>query len=145
MLFTSLFEIPLPNDVEHKFDHCELWIFGEFLSLWTLDCENKRIEIWVMKEYKDHSSWSKTIVLSMHILPPHKFSPICSTKNGDIIGTDGENILFRYNDKGEPIEGSSYSCFPDSAVSSGSLSIVYTESLLSLPGDDVQAYEDYSD
>ncbi|XP_058732422.1 F-box/kelch-repeat protein At3g06240-like [Vicia villosa] len=80
----KLFEMPFPNDVEHKSDRCELWIFGEFLSLWGMDCENRRIEIWVMKEYNVHSSWIKGIVLSLNILPPHKFSPICSTKNGDI-------------------------------------------------------------
>ncbi|XP_058730649.1 F-box/kelch-repeat protein At3g06240-like [Vicia villosa] len=137
----KLFEIPFPNGVEHKSNHCELWIFGEFLSLWAIDCEHRRIEIWMMKEYKDHSSWIKTIVLSMHILPPRKFSPICSTKNGDIIGTDGARLL-RYTNTGEPIESSSYKCIADSAASHGSRSIVYTESLLSLPGDDMQVYED---
>ncbi|CAK8563510.1 unnamed protein product [Lathyrus sativus] len=140
----KLFEMPYPNGVEHKSDHCELWIYGEFLSLWATDCENSRIEIWLMKEYNVHSSWIKAIILPMEILTPHQFSPICSTKNGNIIGTDGENILLRYNDIGELIEGSSYSHIPDSAVSRGSLSIVYTESLLSLPGGDMQAYEDDS-
>ncbi|XP_058730759.1 F-box/kelch-repeat protein At3g06240-like [Vicia villosa] len=140
----KLFEIPFPNGIEHKSNHCELWIFGEFLSLWAIDCEHRRIEIWVMKEYKDHSSWIKTIVLSTHIFPPHKFSPICSTKNGDIIGTDGARLL-RYTNTGELIESSSYSCIADSAASRGSRSIVYTESLLSLPGDDMQSYEDVSD
>ncbi|KAI5416058.1 hypothetical protein KIW84_041196 [Lathyrus oleraceus] len=141
----KLFEMAYPNGVEHKSDHCELWVFGEFLSLWAMDCENNSIEIWLMKEYNVPSSWIKAIILPMEILSPHQFTPICSTKNGDIIGTDGENILLRYNDEGETIEGSSYCCFPDSAVSNGSPSIMYTESLLSLPGDDMQAYEDDSD
>lgn len=81
----------------------------------------------------------------MEILYPHQFTPIYSIKNGDIIGTDGENMLMRYNDEGEPIEGSSYSFFLDSAVSCGYPSIMYTKSLLSLPGDYMEAYEDDSD
>ncbi|XP_058731596.1 F-box/kelch-repeat protein At3g06240-like [Vicia villosa] len=134
----KLFDMPYPNGVGHKSDHYELWVYREFLSLWTMDCENSRIEIWLMKEYNVNSSWIKAIVFPMQILSPHQFSPICSTKDGDIIVTDGTRLL-RYNDKGELIEGSSYKCFPDSAVSHGSPSIVYKESLLSLPGDDTQA------
>ncbi|KAI5416056.1 hypothetical protein KIW84_041194 [Lathyrus oleraceus] len=53
--------------------------------------------------------------------------------------------LMRYTDKGEFIEGSSYIRFADSTVSGGFPSIMYTESLLSLPGDHMQAYEDDSD
>ncbi|XP_050917915.1 F-box/kelch-repeat protein At3g06240 [Lathyrus oleraceus] len=136
----KLFEMPYPNGVEHNSDDCELWVFGEFLSLWAMDCENSKIEIWLMKEYNVHSSWIKAIVLRMDILSPHEFFPICSTKNGDIIGTDRDNILLRYNEEGETIDGASYILFPDGAVSRGSPSIVYTESLLSLPGDDMQAY-----
>ena len=140
----ELFEMPYPNGVEHNSDHCELWVFGEFLSLWAMDCENSKIEIWLMKEYNVHSSWIKAIVLPMNILSPHQFSPICSTKYGDIIGTDGSRLM-RYTDKGEFIEGSSYIPFADTAVSGGFPSIMYTESLLSLPGDHMQAYEDDSD
>ncbi|XP_058731490.1 F-box/kelch-repeat protein At3g06240-like [Vicia villosa] len=140
----KLFDMPYPNGVGHKSDHYEFWVYQEFLSLWAMDCKNSRIEIWLMKEYNVNSSWIKAIVFPVQILSPHQFSPICSTKNGDIIVTNGTRLL-RYNDKGELIEGSSYRCFPDSAVSRGSPSIVYTESLLSLPGDDTQAYEDDSD
>ncbi|XP_058731074.1 F-box/kelch-repeat protein At3g06240-like [Vicia villosa] len=141
----KLFEMPYPNGLGHKSDYCELWVFGEFLSLWAKDCENNTIEIWVMKEYNMHWSWIKAIVLRMNIRFFNEFFPLCSTKNGDIIGTDAENMLVRYNNKGELIEGSSYRCFADGVVSCGSPSIVYTESLLSLPGDDMQVYEDDSD
>ncbi|XP_058760646.1 F-box/kelch-repeat protein At3g06240-like [Vicia villosa] len=134
----KVFDMPYPNGVGHKCDHYELWVYQEFLSLWAMDCETSIIEIWLMKEYNVNSSWIKAIVFPVQILSPHQFSPICSTKNGDIIVTDGTRLL-RYTDKGELIEGSSYRCFPDSAVSRGSPSIVYTESLLSLPGDDTQA------
>ncbi|XP_058726921.1 F-box/kelch-repeat protein At3g06240-like [Vicia villosa] len=134
----KLFEMPYPNGVGQNSDHYELWVYQEFLSLWTMDCKNSRIEIWLMKEYNVNSSWIKAIVFPVQILSPHQFSPICSTKNGDIIVTNGTRLL-RYNDKGELIEGSSYRCFPDSAVSRGSPSIVYTESFLSLPGDGTQS------
>ncbi|XP_058732591.1 uncharacterized protein LOC131604097 [Vicia villosa] len=140
----KLFDMPYPNGVGHNSDHYELWVYREFLRLWTMDCKNSRIEIWLMKEYNVHSSWIKAIFFPMQILNPHQFSPLCSTKNGDIIVTDGTRLL-RYTDKGELIGVSSYRCFPESAVSRGSPSIVYTESLFSLPDDDMQAYEDDSD
>ncbi|CAI8610528.1 unnamed protein product [Vicia faba] len=39
-------------DIDPKF--CDLWVFGEFLSLWSM--KNDTVEIWVIKEYKVHSS-----------------------------------------------------------------------------------------
>jgi len=68
-----------------------------------MDFVNSRAEIWVMNEYKVHSSWTKTLVLPVYGQPSTYFFPICSTKNG-------ETGLLKY-----------------------------TETLLSLPGDNVQA------
>lgn len=59
-----------------------------------------RVDIWVMKEYNVHSSWTKTLVLRMDTIP-HIF-PICCTKCGDIVGT------IRYDDKGEFLEHTYY-------------------------------------
>ncbi|CAI8610530.1 unnamed protein product [Vicia faba] len=46
--------MPMPGgfDIDPKF--CDLWVFGEFLSLWSM--KNDTVEIWVIKEYKVHSS-----------------------------------------------------------------------------------------
>jgi hypothetical protein len=58
------------------------------------------------------------------------FSPIYSTKNGDIIGTIGGTGLVKYNGKGQILERCFYCDYQR-----GSQVVMYTESLLSLPGD----------
>jgi hypothetical protein len=57
---------------------------------------------------------------------------MCCTKNGDIIGRNGSSRLVKYNDKGEVLGHRSFSNSPSEAV------VMYTESLLSLPGDNEQ-------
>ncbi|GAU41603.1 hypothetical protein TSUD_196730 [Trifolium subterraneum] len=128
----KLFNMHLPDD----FDRLEpedsgLWVFGKFLSIWVQyfdDGEydenyNRIVEIWVMKEYKVDSSWTKTLVY-----PFDHYSPICSTKSGDIIKTNGRTQLAKYNDQGQLLERHSY--FNDRHVCEVAL---YIESLLSLP------------
>ncbi|CAJ2634502.1 unnamed protein product [Trifolium pratense] len=66
-------------------------------SVW--DPSYNTVEIWVMKEYKMHSSWTKMLVLPTDGLPYEYFNPSCSTKSGDIIGTDGGTGWVKYNDK----------------------------------------------
>jgi hypothetical protein len=130
----KLFEMPLPNDVDHRaLVHSGLWVFGEFLSIWAMDYDNDNdndtVEIWVMKEYKVHSSWTKTLVLSVDAIPDHYFQPIHSTKIGDIIGRNRGTRLVKYNDKGQLLRHRSFCNSPSEVV-------MYTESLLSLPGPD---------
>ncbi|XP_058732654.1 F-box protein CPR1-like [Vicia villosa] len=69
----KLFDMPYPNGVGHNSDHYELWVYQEFLSLWAMDCETSRTEIWLMKEYNVNSSWIKAIVFAVQILSPHQF------------------------------------------------------------------------
>jgi F-box interacting protein len=126
----KLLEILLPYDFGHYLIiDIGSWVFGEFLSLWTM--RNGIIEIWVMKKYKVHSSWTKTLVFPSYVIP--NFSPIYSTKNGDVIGTIGGTGLVKYNGKGQMLEHCSYCDDPR-----GSQVVIYTESLLSLPGDHEQ-------
>jgi hypothetical protein len=131
----KLFELSLPDDIDYESINCDLWVFGEYLSLWVMDFDNYETEIWVMKEYKVHSSWTKTLVLCLdgkgfHF---HYFSLICSTKSGDIIGTDDGKRLVKYNDRGELLDHSycNYPC--------GFQAGTYIESLFSLPADNEQA------
>jgi F-box interacting protein len=130
----KLFEMPVPNDFDKKaFLFDGLWVFGEFLSLWAMDNVNDTTVIWVMKEYKMHSSWTKTLVLSVDAIPNHFFQPIYSTKNGDIIGRNLGTRLVKYNDKGQLLWQRS---FCKSPYEIGMYTVViYTESLLSLLGD----------
>jgi F-box interacting protein len=130
----KLLDIHLPDDFifDHDPNYYDLWVFGEFLSLWAMD--EATVEIWVMKEYKVHSSWTKTLVLPIDGIPTQYFYPLCCTKCGDIIGTDGGNGLAKYDENGELLDVHSYFNNP-----CGSRAAMYTESLLSLLGDNEQA------
>lgn len=85
----KLLEMPFSNEFELSSD---VWVFGEFLSVWIR--KNDTIEIFVMKEYKVQSSWTKTFVfrtLNNDDLP--YFYPFCCTKSGDIIGTANDTFV----------------------------------------------------
>ncbi|XP_057443526.1 F-box/kelch-repeat protein At3g06240-like [Lotus japonicus] len=120
-------EIPLPDDFEHEPIDYDLWVFRGLLSLWVHPEEDDTVNIWVMERYKVQSSWVITLVVSFGEIPTQYFSPICSTKNGDIVGTDGDKGLVKYNDKGQLLEHHSYDEYPYVSL------VMYTESLLSLP------------
>jgi hypothetical protein len=125
-----LLEIPLPNDddFEYSFAVSNLWVFRGFLSLWVRD--EDKVDIWVMKEYKVKSSWTKTLVLDLHTIS--YISLVCCTKSGDIVGTDGCTGLVRYDDdEGEFLEHNYYCKDSDNVFGL----VVYTESLLSMPSD----------
>jgi F-box interacting protein len=131
----KLFEVPLPDHFNQQVSiSSSLWAFGEFFSLSTKDHDNSTVEIWVMKEYKLNSSWTKTHVLpidSDHLSYNFYFKPICSMNNGDIIGTIPGSRLVNYNDKGQRL-GKHFFCNRPSDI------VMYTESLISLPGDNEQ-------
>ncbi|XP_045827513.1 F-box/kelch-repeat protein At3g23880-like [Trifolium pratense] len=129
----KLLDMHLPVNFDREIHNCGLWVFGEFLSLWAMDIDNDTVEIWVMKEYKMHSSWTKTLVLPTNGLPVKYFIPLCTAKSGDIIGTDGGTGWAKYNDKGHLLDHSDYN------DSHGFQAEMYIESLLSLPADNEQA------
>ncbi|GAU19175.1 hypothetical protein TSUD_198560 [Trifolium subterraneum] len=132
----KLLKISLPDGLAFHLPDIRLWVFGEFLSLWAI--MDGIVEIWVMKEYKVHSSWTKTLVFPIYDIRSFShdipyFSPIYSKKNGDIIGTIRGTGLAKYNSKGQLSGHCSY-CDD----SRGSQAVMYTESLLSLPSDSKQ-------
>ena len=127
----KMVEMPVPSDFDHGFFY-SLWVYGEFLSLWAKCYDNDTIVIWVMKEYKMHSPWTKTLVLPLNGIPNHYFHPIHNTKNGDIIGRNHGTRLVKFNDKGQ-LFGYRTFCSSQSEV------VMYTESLLSLLGDNEHA------
>jgi F-box interacting protein len=130
----KLLEITIPTVFNnHYIEEFDLWVYGEFLSIWIM--RNSIVEIWVMKEYKVGSSWAKTLDLPIGAIP--YFSPIYSTKNGDIFGTIGGTGLVKYNGQGQLLGHCSYCDDPR-----GSQVVMYTESLLSLPGNNKQFYKD---
>ena len=52
----------------------------------------------MMEEYGVHSSWTKTLVLSIDSIPYR--SPSCCTKSGDIVGTNSCTGFVKYNIEG---------------------------------------------
>jgi hypothetical protein len=64
-----------------------LWVIEECLSIWELSYANYTLELWMMKDYKLPSSWTKTtLVLLINDGVPNFFL-LCSTKSSDIIAT----------------------------------------------------------
>jgi len=128
----ELLELTLPADITSGPSKVyDLWVFRGCLSLWDMAHDNGTVEIWVMEKYNVTSSWIKTLVLSFDGIPTHYFCPTYGTKSGDIVGTDAGNVLAKYNDKGQLLEHRSFS-----SSEYGSLVVMYTESLLSMPGGD---------
>jgi hypothetical protein len=127
----KLLDMSLPHDLNHVHVNYKLLVSGEFLSLCVMQCDNhgyynNKFEMWVMKDYKLHLSWTKILDIDF---PTLNFSPICFTKSGDIIGTYAGVGLIKYNDKGQCLEYRNYS------NNLGKFEVVvYTESLFSLPG-----------
>jgi F-box interacting protein len=130
----KLLDMHLPHDLLfHAAGNYALLVSQEFLSICAMNYNhgyynNSKFEMWVMKDYKLHSSWIKILDLFIDY-PTPSFYPICFTKRGDIIGTDGGVGLIKYNDKGQPLEYRNYANNPV-----GFEVAMYTESLLSLPG-----------
>ncbi|GAU26311.1 hypothetical protein TSUD_56090 [Trifolium subterraneum] len=134
----KLLDMHLPDEFDFDLEYFGLWIFQEFLSLWAKNYDNDTVDIWVMKEYKVHSSWIKTHVLPIDAIPTKYISPLCSTKSGDIVGTDDRTRLVKYNDEGQLLGCRSY-CNNRYEFEVA----MYTESLLSLPRDNA-ANPEYS-
>ncbi|XP_058772041.1 F-box/kelch-repeat protein At3g06240-like [Vicia villosa] len=110
--------------------HCGLWVYGEFLSAYTTNYTNDTVVIFVMKEYKVDSSWTRTLALPYDVIPNEDFCPLCCTKNGDIVGTDDGSGLVKYDKNGQFLE---HYCYTTDDLTRQM--IMYIESLLSLPSD----------
>ncbi|CAI8613229.1 unnamed protein product [Vicia faba] len=87
-------------------NHTSLALEG-LISSWNMDVRSDTIEIWVMQAA--HSSWTKTLVLSMH--PAPYFATICFTNYGDIIGTNDEDGSVKFDDKGQLVAHNSHSYY----------------------------------
>lgn len=106
---------------------CGLRVMGGCLGVCYSVEGSGTTEIWVMKEYKVQSSWTKLIVV-----PTCEFSPICMTKDGGIFGSDMRS-LEKYNDKGELLEHRAYGVQEELFYCLNLQCAWYRESLMSLP------------
>ncbi|GAU19780.1 hypothetical protein TSUD_182150 [Trifolium subterraneum] len=128
--------IPLPDDFgvsDSGVMQFDMLLLGGLISLWNEDMDT--VQIWVMQEYVVHSSWTKTLVFSIHHIQHDLFTPIYVTNCGDIVGSDGNSGLVKFNDKGQMLEYRSYR----NRLSEPRYIAVYTESLLALPSGTEQA------
>ncbi|XP_057420233.1 F-box/kelch-repeat protein At3g06240-like [Lotus japonicus] len=101
-----LSEIALSPDLalELKNEPCDLREMAGCLGLCPGLCYTAysgMIEIWIIKEYKVQSSWTKIVFSTHDIHTTPRFFPICFTKCGDIFGSDENGRLLRFNDKGK--------------------------------------------
>ncbi|XP_057452967.1 F-box/kelch-repeat protein At3g23880-like [Lotus japonicus] len=145
----SLLEIPIPLDIDMELKSISrqyyLRVLGDCLCLcypaqhiWDVAAE-----IWIMKNYKVQSSWTKSFVLPVNYDIRDRFFvlPLCSTKSDGFISTNCSGGLSKYNNKGVLIEHTS-TFDPDFESYYLQQSAMYRESLLSLPGDFMEAKED---
>ncbi|CAJ1941298.1 unnamed protein product [Sphenostylis stenocarpa] len=131
----NIFQIPLPPNFEADFSH--ICILGELLNI-VKGYNFHSIEIWAMQKYKVQLSWSKTIVVSIDDIQMLYFSPICSTKSGDIVGDNGYDALAKCDNKGKFKEFRRYF---GGQFGLHTTMLTYTETLLSLPCANEQAAE----
>ncbi|WVZ07473.1 hypothetical protein V8G54_020819 [Vigna mungo] len=123
----SFSEISLLDHLSTEYRVCGLRVMGGCLGVCYSVEGSGTTEIWVMKEYKVQSSWTKLIVV-----PTCEFSPICITKDGGIFGSDMRN-LEKYSDKGELLEHRAYGVQEELFYCLNLQCAWYRESLMSLP------------
>ncbi|XP_025696991.1 F-box protein CPR1-like [Arachis hypogaea] len=103
---------------------------GGCLALYSRNDDCRNTDIWVMKEYKVHSSWT------LYQIPCKDFRPLCLSSNRDIIGRGytscGKTGYFIYNVRGDLLKHFNSLCCQ---LPCRERNNVYTESLLPLPSD----------
>ncbi|XP_020977857.1 uncharacterized protein LOC110271374 [Arachis ipaensis] len=120
--------ISAPEQLSYSYP--SLALLGGCLALYYHNHGSCNTDIWVMKEYKVHSSWT------FYQIPCMDFRPLCLSSNRDIIGGGytcyGKTGYFIYNVRGDLLNHfkSLYCQLPCRERNT-----VYTESLLPLPGD----------
>ncbi|XP_057455689.1 putative F-box protein At3g10430 [Lotus japonicus] len=115
LLEKSLSEIPLSPELAKpvltaegapKFYHVR--VLGGCLSLCYKGGRRDRAEIWVMKEYKVQSSWTKAFVVTDCDIPCIHFYPIRFIERGGVLGSNGNGRLMTFNAEGKLLEHHKY-------------------------------------
>ncbi|RYR60247.1 hypothetical protein Ahy_A04g017320 [Arachis hypogaea] len=108
--------------------YSSLTLLGGCLALYYYNDDSYKTDIWVMKEYKVHSSWTLYQI-------PFRFQPLYLPSAMDLIGKgyDYEWELYIYNFREERLQRRfEHHCF---FIDYAAADAVYTESLLPLPSD----------
>ncbi|KAK7295544.1 hypothetical protein RJT34_18454 [Clitoria ternatea] len=129
----TLSEILLPHELTDGIVY-ELYSLRLMGGCLTVGCTVKGVgidELWVMKEYKVHSSWTKSITILTFDISNNHFSPIHVAKDG-IFGSNFSGLLEKVNHEGEVLEHLPYR--RTKGCHGGNLqSAMYVESLLPVP------------
>ncbi|KAL2329780.1 hypothetical protein Fmac_017361 [Flemingia macrophylla] len=129
----KLSEIPLIDHLTaQKYEIYCLRAMGRFLNVSCSVQGCAEDEIWVMKEYKVQSSWTKFITIPKYEIRCNRFSPICVTKDGRILGSNIAGRLEELDDKGNVLEVFIYGGY-ERLFCINLQSAIYRESLLSIP------------
>ncbi|KAG5093004.1 hypothetical protein JHK82_051782 [Glycine max] len=125
-------EIHVPNEFEFKM-YCQphaLNVVGGSLCLCVtreMGQVEASIQIWELKQYTDHTSWTKTNTLIINDIWFGLFLPICNAENGCIVGSDHAGVLVKWNQDGEVEEQRSFDYIRD-----GYQVIAYRETLFTI-------------
>ncbi|XP_057436178.1 F-box/kelch-repeat protein At3g23880-like [Lotus japonicus] len=148
----TLSEIPISHHLAKELTFTQYYlreqyylrVMGECLSLCYPGNTNmtSKAEIWMMKEYKVQSSWTKLFAFSTCDVPRNVFFPKCFTNHHGVFGSNGSERLMILNDKGRLLDQHTLlhlrNKYQYIQVGCG----MYRESLLSLPNDFEEASED---
>ncbi|XP_057436190.1 F-box/kelch-repeat protein At3g23880-like [Lotus japonicus] len=130
----SLLEIPLSPDLAAElaiYKNGYLRVLGGCLSVgYSSGGDGPEVaEIWVMKDYKVQSSWTKSFVLTfLDLVDGVHFFPMFFTRGGGIFGADENGTHWKFSDDGKKLEN--YSSGQEGALR---VCDMYRESILTLP------------
>ncbi|XP_057425805.1 F-box/kelch-repeat protein At3g23880-like [Lotus japonicus] len=128
----SLFEIPLTPDLTQELATLKIYhlrVLGGCLGLCCngAGVDHGMTEIWVMKEYRVQSSWTRYFVL-----PEYYFLPICFIEGGGVFGSNNSGRFEKFDDNGELLEDHTYGQENEDVFGYFDM---YKETLLTLPGE----------
>ncbi|XP_057436194.1 F-box/kelch-repeat protein At3g23880-like [Lotus japonicus] len=134
----SLSEIPLSPDLAAAlatYERGYLRVLGGCLSVCYSSGGrhgHEVAEIWVMKDYKVQSSWTKSFVLTIHgLVNDMNFFPMFFTEGGGVFGLDESGTYKKFDDDGELLE--TYEDRLGRRQSALRYFDMYRESILTLP------------
>ncbi|MED6204388.1 hypothetical protein PIB30_008833 [Stylosanthes scabra] len=101
-----------------------LKLFGGYLGISYMSWQTWRNELWVLKEYKVESTWTK---LNNYIPLDDTFTPMCLTKSNECVGRRNINMLTKFGERGKLLESKVIEC--DSHI----IMTMFEKTLLTLP------------
>ncbi|XP_059630092.1 F-box/kelch-repeat protein At3g23880-like [Cornus florida] len=91
-------EMPPPNCI-NKGNIFRLTVMRGCLSIYCNIGDQKYVEVWTMKQYGEHNSWTKLFVISRWVGATHlgHVMPLCATEKGEVVIIIDERRIAIYN------------------------------------------------